>query len=692
MEEKKESNAKKEKVKEKESKEKESKEKGFQSLRSKIMRGISIPVVLVFLIAGTLILWMAKTSVNKMSETELTVKSQAASYQVSEFFTTYLSEVEQIAANRTYEKFLLNAGNTRMENMPECDAILESLVKSAQTDTENILAVWVSGFKNSQAMQSDGFITEDGWDVTRRPWYIVKETKEVFLTSPYEDASTGKLIITAAAPIIDEKTGEAIGASGIDITLEQLNKIMSKYTLGKKGSFLLADADSQIIYNKEESLQGKKVDEIGLSKNVIDAITKDKNEFMKYTRDNVANYGYVTNIENINWSVTSMLPATEYNATLIQLAVFIVVLFLVGIFIVVFMVRGIASAVVKPLKVLTGTAQEIAKGNLEIEVEVTSNDEIGKLGSAITDTVSRLKEYIKYIDEISKVLGKIAEGDLTFQLKEAYAGEFAVLKTGLLQIQQRLADTLKNMNQIAVQVEEGAKQISQVATALAESSGEQTESVEKLNQTVEQVNQMAGDTQENAQSAKLSVQNAGDALELGNGKMKELTDTIQQISESSQKISGIMAIIDEISDQTNLLSLNASIEAARAGEAGKGFAVVANEVGALAKQTAESSQKTRELITNVQDQIKQGEQVAQKASEMMLEVLKHAKTSRDSMEEITEAVKNETDAIGVLKKETEQITGAVESNMAVSEESVASSEELAVQATILRELVKGFKI
>ncbi|MEG2094459.1 MAG: methyl-accepting chemotaxis protein [Lachnospiraceae bacterium] len=692
MEEKKESNAKKEKVKEKESKEKESKEKGFQSLRSKIMRGISIPVVLVFLIAGTLILWMAKTSVNKMSETELTVKSQAASYQVSEFFTTYLSEVEQVAANGTYEEFFRNAGSKRMEGTPECNEVIKYLAKSAQTDTENVLFVWIAGFENSQMIQSDGFITEDGWDVTSRPWYIVKETKEVFLTSPYEDASTGKLIITAAAPIIDEKTGEAIGASGIDITLEQLNKIMSKYTLGKKGSFLLADADSQIIYNKEESLQGKKVDEIGLSKNVIDAITKDKNEFMKYTRDNVANYGYVTNIENINWSVTSMLPATEYNATLIQLAVFIVVLFLVGIFIVVFMVRGIASAVVKPLKVLTGTAQEIAKGNLEIEVEVTSNDEIGKLGSAITDTVSRLKEYIKYIDEISKVLGRIAEGDLTFQLKEAYAGEFAVLKTGLLQIQQRLADTLKNMNQIAVQVEEGAKQISQVATALAESSGEQTESVEKLNQTVEQVNQMAGDTQENAQSAKLSVQNAGDALELGNGKMKELTDTIQQISESSQKISGIMAIIDEISDQTNLLSLNASIEAARAGEAGKGFAVVANEVGALAKQTAESSQKTRELITNVQDQIKQGEQVAQKASEMMLEVLKHAKTSRDSMEEITEAVKNETDAIGVLKKETEQITGAVESNMAVSEESVASSEELAVQATILRELVKGFKI
>ncbi|MEG1292413.1 MAG: cache domain-containing protein, partial [Lachnospiraceae bacterium] len=315
MEEKKESNAKKEKVKEKESKEKESKEKGFQSLRSKIMRGISIPVVLVFLIAGTLILWMAKTSVNKMSETELTVKSQAASYQVSEFFTTYLSEVEQVAANGTYEEFFRNAGSKRMEGTPECNEVIKYLAKSAQTDTENVLFVWIAGFENSQMIQSDGFITEDGWDVTSRPWYKVKETKEVFLTSPYEDASTGKLIITAAAPIIDEKTGEAIGASGIDITLEQLNKIMSKYTLGKKGSFLLADADSQIIYNKEESLQGKKVDEIGLSKNVIDAITKDKNEFMKYTRDNVANYGYVTNIENINWSVTSMLPATEYNAT-----------------------------------------------------------------------------------------------------------------------------------------------------------------------------------------------------------------------------------------------------------------------------------------------------------------------------------------------------------------------------------------
>lgn len=666
---------------------------GFQSIAVRIMRGISVPVVLVFMIAAVVILLVVRSVVNEMSETELTIKSESASYQVDAFFFTYLSEIEQIASNRIYEEFIEEAkAGSRMEKMPEFKMVISNLKKSAKTDSENILAVWIAGFSNSQMIQSDDFVTEDGWDVTSRPWYKVKEIGTVFLTSPYKDASTGKQIITAAAPVFDEESGEIIGAAGIDIAMDQIAAIMSKYKLGKSGGFLLTDADGMVIFYKDDSLEGKNISEIGLSENIVNSITGNKNVVARYQLNGKTNYGYVSNVGNLNWNVTSMLPQQEYNSSLIKLAVIIILLFAAGIVIVVFMVKTISASVVKPLKVLTAASREIADGNLDVAVEVASKDEIGVLGSAITDTVNRLKQYIVYIEEISKVLGKIADGNLKFELQEEYSGEFAVLKTGLLQIQQKLTGTLKNMNQIAEQVEEGAKQISQVAASLAESSGEQTDSVENLNRTVELVNQMAEETQENAEQARGSVETAGKYLEQGNEKMKELTDTIRQISDSSQKISGIMAIIDEISSQTNLLSLNASIEAARAGEAGKGFAVVANEVGSLAQQTADSSKETRELILTVLEEIRQGEKAAEEASRMMLEVLERAKESTSSMEEITQAVKHETKAIGTLKKESEQITGAVESNMSISEESVASSEELAGQATVLRELVEEFKI
>lgn len=669
------------------------KEAGFQSIAVRIMRGISIPVVLVFVIAAIVILLVVRSAVNEMSETELKTKSESASYQVDAFFSTYLSEVEQIAANRTYEEFIEEAeAGSRMEELPQFDSVMSNLKKSAKTDSDNILSVWIAGFGNSQIMQSDEFLSEAGWDIASRPWYKVKETGMVFLTSPYEDVSTGQQIITAAAPVFDEEGGEIIGAAGIDIAMNQIAAIMSEYTLGETGGFLLTDADGMVIYYKDDSLEGKNITEIGLSDNIVNNITNNQNAVTKYQLSGKTCYGYVSNVGELNWNVTSMLPQREYNSTLMNLAVIIIVLFVAGIIAVVVMVKAISASVVKPLKVLTATSRKIADGDLDVNVEVRSRDEIGALGRAITDTVTRLKQYIIYIEEISGVLSKIADGNLRFELQEEYSGEFAVLKTGLLQIQQKLTGTLTNMNQIAEQVEEGAKQISQVAASLAESSGEQTDSVENLNRTVELVNQMAEETQENAEQARGSVETAGNYLEQGNEKMKELTDTIRQISESSQKISGIMAIIDEISSQTNLLSLNASIEAARAGEAGKGFAVVANEVGSLAQQTADSSKETRELILTVVEEIRQGEKVAEEASQMMLEVLKRAKESTSSMEEITQAVKHETKAIGTLKKESEQITGAVESNMAISEESVASSEELAGQATVLRELVEEFKI
>lgn len=667
--------------------------KSFHSLASRIIRDISIPLILIFAIAAALILIMVRTSINQLSETELTTKSQSASYQVEQFFSNYLSEAEQIAANSLYEDIIKEAGaNKRLEDMESFDKVFYNLQRAAKTDEENILSVWIASVVNSQIAQSDGFLSEEGWDVTARPWHTVTKTGSVFLTPPYEDVSTGQMIITASAPITDEITNEIIGVAGIDITIKQISNIMSKYTLGENGKFLLSDSDGTIIYFDDDSLLGKLVSEIGLSDNIVNNITSNNNIFTKYTLNNETNYGYVSNVGNLNWNVTSMLPQKEYNSTLTKLGTFVVALFLIGIIIIVFIVRMIAASVIKPLKTLTNTAQEIADGNLDIAVNISSNDEIGLLGNAIMNTVVRLKEYIRYIEEISDVLSMIADGNLTFELKEEYAGEFALLKTGLVQTQQKLTYILQDINHIAEQVEESANQISQVASSLAQSSGEQNDSVENLSKTVGLVNQMTDETQKNAKDAGNSVKLAGDFLEQGNKKMQELADTINMISENSQKISGIMAIIDEISEQTNLLSLNASIEAARAGEAGRGFAVVANEVGTLAQQTADSSKETRELIVHVLEQIKQSTQVAEDTSKMMMDIMEHAKESTHSMDIITSAVDKETQAMAVLKKESAQIAEAVENNMAISEESVASSQELASQATVLRNLVKQFKI
>lgn len=667
--------------------------KKFESLLSKIIKGISLAVGIVFVLAGFFILVNIRMTVNRLSETELTDKSAAASYQVSEFFTSYLSKVEQIASNRSYEEIIENCGKAqRLEKMPQYQDVLEGLQKAAATDKENILAAWIGCFENSQIVQSDGYIAPEGWDITSRPWYKVVETRAPYLTAPYEDASTGETIITAAAPVYDMESGEIVGAAGIDILLTKIKEIMGAYKLGDTGSFLLSDAEGMVIYYPDDSLIGKNIDEIGLSQDIVDAIYNNKCEFMKYQFNGSQEYGYVSMVGNINWNVTSMLPAWEFNTTLRNMAVMLISIFLVGMIAILIVVRVIATNMVKPLQKLNSAARQIAEGDLEVEVAMTSNDEIATLGDAISDTVHRLKAYILYIEEIAQVLGMIAEGNLQFELKQDYAGEFAVLKSGLLQTQEKLKNTLLHINQVASQVAEGARQISQVAASLAASSTEQSNSVEKLDKSIKYATTLSEENKANADGASNSARTAGRFLEDGNRKMAELTRTIEEISESSNKISGIMKIIEDISSQTNLLSLNASIEAARAGEAGRGFAVVAGEVGSLANQTAGSLQETGKLITDILASIEKGTQVAGDTTRTMLSVLENARDASDRMAEISVAAGQEAKAMSELSLEAEQITSVVEGNMAVSEESVAASEELASQAAVLKELVESFQI
>lgn len=665
----------------------------FTSLGRKIIRGITIPVVIVFLFAGILIAFNTKKQVDALTETELVQKSQSAAYQVSGFFTAYLSEVEQIASNSLFEDVVKAADqDTRFEDTPEAAEIMRNLVKSAGTDKENILAVWLAGFENSQIMQSDGFISEKGWAVSARPWYAVKEKKDVFLTQPYADVSTGQNIITAAAPIFDSVTGEVIGAIGIDMKLSQITHIMSQYKLGEEGRFLLSDAAGTVIYYPEEGLINQNVADIGLSENAVSAILNNKTDFIKYEMNGVDQYGYVSMVGDINWNVTSMLPGSEFHAGVNRMILMTVIIFVLGLAGIILVIRMIAAGMVRPLKKLTGAAQEIASGNLDVEVQIDSADEIGMLGNAIGDTVTRLKAYIIYIDEIAGVLGQIAGGDLRFELKQDYSGEFQVLKEGLLQIQDRLTGTLRHINEVAGQVAEGAGQISQVASTLATSSTDQSGAVEQLDAAIREVDRLSGGNRQDAEDAAKSAEIAGGYLEDGNRKMRELAETIEEMKVTSQKINGIMEIIEDISSQTNLLSLNASIEAARAGEAGRGFSVVANEVGSLANQTAGSSKETGILIRTILETIEKGAAAAADTAHTMQEVMENAKDATERMKDISNSTKREEDALKRLTREADEITGAVESNMAISEESVAASEELASQAEALRKLVGEFRI
>ena len=227
---------------------------------------------------------------------------------------------------------------------------------------------------------------------------------------------------------------------------------------------------------------------------------------------------------------------------------------------------------------------------------------------------------------------------------------------------------------------------------MAESCTDQANIVEDLSKTVTRI---TGQIEENAsEAANISreVDIVSDGIVEGNSRMQDVVKAMGTISNASQKISKIIDTINNIADQTNLLSLNASIEAARAGEAGKGFAVVANEVSALAGQTVEAAQNTTQLIQAALDAVGEGMKIADGTAEELNSMVDKVKGINDKVNVIAKASEEQAGAVRELDTNISNISSVGESNAVTSEESSALSQELNSQAESLKNLVGQFKL
>lgn len=366
--------------------------------------------------------------------------------------------------------------------------------------------------------------------------------------------------------------------------------------------------------------------------------------------------------------------------------------------IVVFLIIGIAGAVIiiigimKPVNELDKVAQKIADGQLNESITYQSKDELGKLAVNFNKTVTRLREYVNYIDEISAVLNQIADGNLVFQLTYDYAGEFAKVKTALNHISDSLNDTLGQINQSSDQVSSGSDQVSSGAQALSQGAAEQASSVEELAATVNEISGQVQKNAESAQSVRDTVKEVGEKILESNDQMGAMIKAMGDISSSSSEIGKIIKAIEDIAFQTNILALNAAVEAARAGEAGKGFAVVADEVRNLASKSSEASKSTAALIENSLKAVEHGTQIADQTAQSLLSVVEGTRQITTEIEEIASASNDQANSIAQVTQGIDQISSVVQTNSATAEESAAASEELSGQAQMLKDLVGRFKL
>ncbi len=355
----------------------------------------------------------------------------------------------------------------------------------------------------------------------------------------------------------------------------------------------------------------------------------------------------------------------------------------------------IGLRVSKPLGKITRMAEELETGDLgldkgtEVKAGVYSNDEIGILGQIFEDTIRRMKVYI---GEIGDVLGSIADGNLTHDAVQEYVGDFQSIKESLDRIQGQMNNTMGQITASAGQISVGSDQVSSSAQVLAQGATQQASAVEEISATVADISENSKKTSAAAGEAGEFVEKAGAQLGISMEHVKELNTAMEEISESSQKISTIISTIENIAFQTNILALNASVEAARVGSAGKGFAVVAEEVSNLAAKSDEAAKATKDLIESSIVAVTKGSQAVNDVTDSLNRTNHHAGNVTSQMSMVVEAVEKQTVALAQLTEGMNQISAVVQTNSATSEECAAASEELSSQASLLKNLMSSFKL
>lgn len=570
---------------------------------------------------------------------------------------------------------------------------IKAFEKNYPGEYDNTSATLFNNDGKSRAQYANGNFVNG--DVAEKPWYkTLMSGVPYVISNPVVSKGTGKTLVVIGAPIKNEQD-KSIGTMISGVNLSYIQDKIKAFKYGEKGYSLLIGKDGTILVHPDESLVMKAnisdVEDENMKVLGSEMLQKEAGTF-SFTQGKENYIVFYNKIPLSGWSVASVISEDElfassnklmYTMLLITLAIAV----LIGVIVVI-----ISKRITAPLIKLSAFSEEIASGNLTKELELSSNDEIGKVGNSLNNTASKLKEMISAIRDS--------------------ANEVSGLSTGLVTATE---ESLRGTDEVSRSMQEIAAGAVAQAESASKASRATEELVDKINEVYKKCSYMISVVEESknvsnsgASGVKEAINSIKTIEKTNNYNVKET----QNLLEKSKEIGEIVFVISDIAEQTNLLALNAAIEAARAGEQGKGFAVVADEVRKLAEESSTASNKISDLIGNVQTQIeniaakmnegtndvRHGVDVAAlvgKNFEEIEKVLSEISSIVSDVSQATNEMSNKAnitnDVINNVAAITEENSAATEEVTAANEEQTAYMHQIGETTNKLEELVENLK-
>lgn len=353
------------------------------------------------------------------------------------------------------------------------------------------------------------------------------------------------------------------------------------------------------------------------------------------------------------------------------------------------MTAQIIKKIMVPLDDISDSIKDLSEGRLDTAIDYTENDEFGTIADNTKTTIGELK---KYVDNISETLAQLSDKNMDLSVDIEYAGDFIPIKGAIETIIVSLNTLLGNMQESIAGIRIGAQNVSETASSLAEGATAQSNEIQDLFTRINEVtDEIVGNT-DNAEQVAALAKESMVIVEEGNRQMHQLLEAMDTIEKQAADISNIIQVINSISEQTQLLALNASIEAARAGEQGKGFAVVADEIGKLASECGAAVETTNELIGKTIQAVNVGGSLADETAVVLKKIVESTAETTRLVSHISEVCSEEEENMKVIVKGIENIDNVVANNASASEESAATSEELLALVESLEGEIKEYNL